>query len=198
MKFIIAIILISSSLQSSTPQKIELKETQKHWIIQKIDNVMEPYLPKNNLDNDDLPPNCSHGSKNNCAVCNDGFYRAKDPKSPEDVLCFSCDPITNCRLCRNADDKKLEKGAIECINCGFPRMPNQKLDACVGRKLLLVYFIAYCSIAIVLGILSFVESQKLKKVAANKVGSMLQRQLLSAKEDEQSNPEMAMDVDEED
>lgn len=183
------VLLVSAAHASSAGQ-------DKHWLIQSLDRVMEPYLPKKSL-NDDLPENCQKGSSKACLVCDDGYYRAHpEPAKIDEIYCFPCSVIDNCRLCQNKDQKKLIKGQIQCTNCAFPKMPNLDLDKCIGRKYLAIYFIGYVTVAIVLGILSAIESKKLSKVNKSKAGSMLRNQLLSNKDDVSSQPEPPLDIDE--
>jgi len=96
------------------------------------------------------PDNCA-GCKIStiCTSCDSGFYISKE--SDQSSICKSC-VIDRCTECTSA---------TQCTSCSFPYRSTG--SECILRITFFVYVGAYTAVALVLGILSVIESRSLKK-----------------------------------
>jgi hypothetical protein len=94
-----------------------------------------------------------------CLECDEGYYL--DSNKTQSGFCSACsDAIANCFSCEKVINKKTKLPVVVCESCNFPKMPNKDQTSCVGRTVLLWYFIVYVAIALVLAVLTCIENPK--------------------------------------
>lgn len=140
---------------------------------------------KINSENDiDPKRNCKTYEKSAkvCSECDEGYFL--DKNAIVAGFCTACsEKIKNCFSCHSVFKKEkpsvLDK--VLCDNCDFPRMPSKNQSECIGRKVLLYYFIGYVAIAIVLAVLTCIENPQNndEKIFGKNEPSVLTKGLIS-------------------
>lgn len=109
--------------------------------------------------NSDLPQHCKMGvtSNRNCTACDDGYYLVQNQERIQ--TCESCtDFLQACRLCESK--VMLKNKDMVCTNCNFPNKPTEDLKRCETRVMFFYYLGGYLAVALVLGVLSFLETKR--------------------------------------
>lgn len=161
MSILRSVCLIALMTSYASTGDVEIAKEQKPAgikgsIIKSIDYVLG--IDRNRI-NEDLPQHCKSGitSSHNCTECEEGYYLVQDQKRIQ--TCESCTEfLDTCRICESR--VKLKNQDMVCTNCNFPNMPTEDLKSCETRVMFFYYLGGYLAVAIVLGIMSFLEMKR--------------------------------------
>lgn len=187
--------ILASIITAAFSKELETELSFKAKLIKNIDYLLG--VDRNSMNG--LPAHCKQGKSelNTCTECEEGYYLVKSGETT--MICASCpEALSGCRICSSSSFT--EKKDIQCTNCVFPKMPNSNLNECVGRTVLLYYFVAYCIVAVVLGVLSCMEIGRMKGGKRTgdedgETGDMIRKGLLSGSENLSNSEDVEDDDD---